>query len=89
MSSWFYCPLILAFSPCELFWYVLPEEVIFLAVLIPYVAIHIAVNAAIIIWYIFCQQPLVICDFDRILTCLFATFYASISLLNFDLSHQT
>ena len=33
--------------------YILPEEVIFLAVLIPYVAIHIAVNAAIIIWYIF------------------------------------
>lgn len=29
--------------------YILPEEVIFLAVLIPYVAIHIAVNAAIII----------------------------------------
>ena len=33
--------------------YILPEEVIFLAVLIPYVAIHIAVKAAIIIWYIF------------------------------------
>jgi len=29
--------------------YILPEEVIFLAVLRPYVIIHIAVNAAIII----------------------------------------
>ena len=29
--------------------YILPEEVIFLAVLITYVSIHIAVNAAIII----------------------------------------
>ena len=31
--------------------YILPEEVIFLAVLRPYVIIHIAVNGAIIIWY--------------------------------------
>lgn len=31
--------------------YILPKEVVFLAVLRPYVIIHIALNGAIIIWY--------------------------------------